>query len=687
VHRFSAGLLTPEGEGGLAVFRLDGDGVPEVLDAIFRPKSGKPRAADVPLFGTLFDGDVKLDEAVVRVRADAPTARADISVHGGAWVSGRLGALFVRLGAAPLDPDATTDFPRRRGRASLRREARELLERAVAPRQVSLALALLSGTFTNEVESIRAAIASDAPRFRPTRDRVASLLARSRFGLACATPPVVAFVGVPNAGKSTLFNSLCGEERAVVSPVPGTTRDRIEAVAVLGDDALLLADAAAVLRETSDPVERAGTALAVEGAARSRTSCSRSCARDVDLGSQESTLTSVRSKLRVVAVTHGDLRDPAPMLAALAARGFSAISVPRGDDRALDLLRRRLVAASALGAPVRHRSPASVDPASCAVSVGGLCGSRTRVRLRRPARRRRASRGRFVKRDLVAIGDLGDRDILRLIELADTIAVDPKSVARALDGALLATLFLEPSTRTRLSFEAAMLRLGGRVITSADPKTSSAAKGETLADSIRMIGAYADAIVLRHPHAGAARLAARLSPGPVVNAGDGGREHPTQTLVDLFTLVREKGKLDGLFVALYGDLRFGRTTHSLARALTRFGAKVLALSEPGLHFPEYVLEGVRAAGGGTAEVEVAGLEGLVGASSRNGADSARVRGTEGDPAARTRPRRRSLRHPASEGAAAFRGGGAACASAHRPGVPRSRPVSPGRGALPVASGR
>lgn len=217
-----------------------------------------------------------------------------------------------------------------------------------------------------------------------------------------------------------------------------------------------------------------------------------------------------------------------------------------------------------------------------------------------------------MKRDLVAIGDLGDRDILRLIELADTIAVDPKSVARALDGALLATLFLEPSTRTRLSFEAAMLRLGGRVITSADPKTSSAAKGETLADSIRMIGAYADAIVLRHPHAGAARLAARLSPGPVVNAGDGGHEHPTQTLVDLFTLVREKGKLDGLFVVLYGDLRFGRTTHSLARALTRFGATVLALSEPGLHLPEYVLEGVRAAGGGTAEVEVAGLEGLVG---------------------------------------------------------------------------
>lgn len=217
-----------------------------------------------------------------------------------------------------------------------------------------------------------------------------------------------------------------------------------------------------------------------------------------------------------------------------------------------------------------------------------------------------------MKRDLIAIGDLSDRDILRLIAQAGDIAADPKAFSRALDGALLATLFLEPSTRTRLSFEAAMLRLGGRVITSADPKTSSAAKGETLADSIRMIGAYADAIVLRHPHAGAARLAARLSPVPVVNAGDGGHEHPTQTLVDLFTLVREKGRLDGLFVVLYGDLRFGRTTHSLARALTRFGATVLALSEPGLHLPDYVLDGVRQAGGSVADVEVSGLEGLVG---------------------------------------------------------------------------
>ena len=217
-----------------------------------------------------------------------------------------------------------------------------------------------------------------------------------------------------------------------------------------------------------------------------------------------------------------------------------------------------------------------------------------------------------MKRDLVAIGDLSDRDIMQLLALADQISSDMRSYAHVLDGALLATLFLEPSTRTRLSFEAAMLRLGGRVITSSDAKTSSASKGETLADSIRMVSAYSDAIVLRHPHAGAARLAARLSTGPVINAGDGGHEHPTQTLVDLFTLRREKGHLEGLFVVLYGDLRFGRTTHSLARALVRFGASVLALSEPGLNLPKYVVEGVRGTGAGVGEVEVAGLEALVG---------------------------------------------------------------------------
>lgn len=355
MHRFSAGLLTPEGEGGLAVFRLDGDGVPEVLDAIFRPKSGKPRTTDVPLFGTLFDGDVKLDEAVVRVHAAAPTSRADISVHGGAWVSGRLEALFARLGAAPLDPDAASDFPRRRGTGPLRREASQLLERATAPRQVSLALAALSGTFANELASIRASIASGTSDAKAVLPRVETLLARARFGLACASPPSVSIIGVPNAGKSTLFNALCGENRAVVAPVPGTTRDRIEAPMIAGDDAVALVDGAG-LRDASDPVERAGVALAVESAASADVLIAVVRA-DAPLVDQESTLTLAFNRASVHVVTMGDVADPEPVVAALARRGVPALVVARGDAAALDVLRRRVVAATPLGAPYVTAQP------------------------------------------------------------------------------------------------------------------------------------------------------------------------------------------------------------------------------------------------------------------------------------------------------------------------------------------
>ena len=209
-------------------------------------------------------------------------------------------------------------------------------------------------------------------------------------------------------------------------------------------------------------------------------------------------------------------------------------------------------------------------------------------------------------RDLVSISDLRDGDVAALLDRADVFAADVRGHLGRRPGALLATLFLEPSTRTRLSFEAAMLRLGGRVVTSADAKSSSSSKGETLADTVRMVDGYADVIVLRHPTAGAARLAADHAVRPVVNGGDGGREHPTQTLVDLFTLRRRFGRLKGLFVVLWGDLRYGRTTHSLAEALLRFGARVLLLSEPGLEFPSGVLEHLRHGGVETADVAVSG---------------------------------------------------------------------------------
>src|ERR1700751_4243800 len=182
------------------------------------------------------------------------------------------------------------------------------------------------------------------------------------------------------------------------------------------------------------------------------------------------------------------------------------------------------------------------------------------------------------KYDLVSIEDLAIPEIEQIFELADVFADnlrDGVPSTRA-NGLIMATLFYEPSTRTRLSFESAMLRLGGSVISSADMRTSSAAKGESLADTVRVVSAYADLVVVRHPCDGAARVAAEYATVPVINAGDGSREHPTQTLCDLYILRRKKGDLKGLTLAICGDLKFGRTVHSLIYALARFGANIVA---------------------------------------------------------------------------------------------------------------
>jgi len=158
---------------------------------------------------------------------------------------------------------------------------------------------------------------------------------------------------------------------------------------------------------------------------------------------------------------------------------------------------------------------------------------------------------------------------------------------------ILASLFYEPSTRTRLSFESAMLRLGGDTITSADPATSSAAKGESLADSVRVIANYADIMVIRHPRDGAARLAAEYSPIPVINGGDGSHEHPTQTLCDIFTLKRKNKDLKNLKVAISGDLKGSRTIHSFVYALARFGARIVPMPAPGMELPAHVYRRLR----------------------------------------------------------------------------------------------
>ena len=202
-----------------------------------------------------------------------------------------------------------------------------------------------------------------------------------------------------------------------------------------------------------------------------------------------------------------------------------------------------------------------------------------------------------MKRDIITVDDISNSEMQGLFALADEFLLSMhapgsdyllRGRGSLANKHLIATLFYEPSTRTRFSFETAMIRLGGHVISSADPYTTSASKGETLADTVRVLENYADLIVLRHPCEGAAQLAAEFTQVPVINAGDGSHEHPTQTLCDLYTLGKEKTNLNGLSVLICGDLKYGRTTHSLVYALVRFGAHIGLASAPGLELPAHV---------------------------------------------------------------------------------------------------
>lgn len=197
-------------------------------------------------------------------------------------------------------------------------------------------------------------------------------------------------------------------------------------------------------------------------------------------------------------------------------------------------------------------------------------------------------------RSLVSIEDLSTAEILALFRHAEEFGADLSAWSQLCRGVIMATLFMEPSTRTRLSFESAMLRLGGGVLSVAEASSSSHTKGESLADTVRVVGgAYADILVVRHPEDGAARVAARYARVPVINGGDGSHEHPTQTLCDLYTLWKEKGRLEGLDVVLCGDLRYSRTVHSFAYALARFRANVVTIPYPGFEMPQYVLDRLR----------------------------------------------------------------------------------------------
>ena len=198
-------------------------------------------------------------------------------------------------------------------------------------------------------------------------------------------------------------------------------------------------------------------------------------------------------------------------------------------------------------------------------------------------------------RNLLDISDLSVKELDSLLKTADRIIEDPQAFSRKCEGKKLATLFYEPSTRTRLSFEAAMYELGGHVIGFSEPQSSSASKGESVADTTRVINCYADIIAMRHPKEGAPFVAAKFSGIPVINAGDGGHQHPTQTLADLLTIHREKGSFENLTVGICGDLKYGRTVHSLITALKRYsGVRFVLISPDELKLPDYVKESLLA---------------------------------------------------------------------------------------------
>jgi aspartate carbamoyltransferase catalytic subunit len=199
----------------------------------------------------------------------------------------------------------------------------------------------------------------------------------------------------------------------------------------------------------------------------------------------------------------------------------------------------------------------------------------------------------FKNRDIISIQDFSQQEINRILDVSRSMEPIATRGSDMLKGKILATLFYEPSTRTRLSFESAMLKLGGANIGFAEPEIASVKKGETLADTVRVVENYADVIALRHGLEGAAKLAAEFSKVPIINSGTGAEEHPTQAMIDLYTINKEKGKIDGLKVAFIGDLRYGRTVHSLAYALAQYKIELYLISPETLRMRKDVLQTIK----------------------------------------------------------------------------------------------
>ncbi|SCI85812.1 Aspartate carbamoyltransferase catalytic chain [uncultured Clostridium sp.] len=199
----------------------------------------------------------------------------------------------------------------------------------------------------------------------------------------------------------------------------------------------------------------------------------------------------------------------------------------------------------------------------------------------------------MINKHLINPMDFTIEELDKIFELAHQIISNPQEYSRVCEGKILATLFYEPSTRTRFSFEAAMMRLGGKILGFSEPNSSSAAKGETLADTIKMVSIYSDIIAMRHPKEGSAKVASMYSSVPVINAGDGGHQHPTQTLTDLLTIKSLKGRLDNHVIGICGDLKYGRTVQSLITAMSRYkNIKFVLISPKELGIPQYIREEV-----------------------------------------------------------------------------------------------
>ena len=204
--------------------------------------------------------------------------------------------------------------------------------------------------------------------------------------------------------------------------------------------------------------------------------------------------------------------------------------------------------------------------------------------------------GSFKGKHIIDTADMTEADILQFVETAKAIQEMGSDALNLARGKILGTLFWEPSTRTRLSFEAAMFKIGGQVLGFSEAQNSSVSKGETLADTIKTVSQYTDIIAMRNPMEGSALAASKFSDCPIINGGDGAHLHPTQTLGDIFTLFKEKGRLEGLKVGFLGDMLFGRTVHTLARALARFGVEMVFFAPEGLNIPSYVRQSLKEGG-------------------------------------------------------------------------------------------